>query len=95
MCCAVDPDDKAMSEDALRLPRATELARMVLGEDLEALAGGRALQHDANRAHPGIICEDVSGVSVAVSPADSFRLRWGTGAHQAQDDSGPTTALAG
>ena len=49
MCCAVDTDDKAMSEDALRLPRATELARMVLGEDLEALAGGHALQHRANQ----------------------------------------------
>ena len=36
-----------MSEDALRLPRATELARMVLGEDLEALAGGPAPQHRA------------------------------------------------
>ena len=45
---AVDTDDKAMSEDALRLPRATELARMVLGEDLEALAGGPAPQHGAN-----------------------------------------------
>ena len=52
-CCAVDTDDKAMSEDALRLPRATELARMVLGEDLEALAGGPALQQDASQEYPG------------------------------------------
>ena len=36
---AVDPDAKAMSEGGLKLPHARELARLVFGEDLEALAG--------------------------------------------------------
>lgn len=38
-CCAVDLDDKTMTENDLKLPRAKELARLVFGEDLEALAG--------------------------------------------------------
>ena len=38
-CCAVDPDDKTMTVDDLKLPRAKELARLVFGEDLEVLAG--------------------------------------------------------
>lgn len=36
---AVDPDAKAMEEGGLKLPRARELACLVFGEDLEALAG--------------------------------------------------------
>lgn len=36
---AVDPDDRTMAGDGLKLPRAKELARLVFGEDLDALAG--------------------------------------------------------
>ena len=61
-----------MSEDALRLPRATELARMVLGEDLEALAGGPAPQHDANRAHRGNISQNASELHRALPTAFTF-----------------------
>lgn len=39
ICCAVDPDDKTMTVNDLKLPRAKELARVVFGEDLEVLAG--------------------------------------------------------
>ena len=42
---AVDLDAKEMDEGGLKLPRARELARLVFGEDLEALAGRRSLQH--------------------------------------------------
>ena len=54
-CCAdaVDPDAKAMEEGGLKLPRARELARLVFGEDLEALAGQSVVPpaHSAFRTH--------------------------------------------
>ena len=40
-----------MDEGGLKLPRARELARLVFGEDLEALAGQNSLQQPDCEVH--------------------------------------------
>ena len=58
MVCAdaVDPDAKAMDKGGLKLPRARELARLVFGEDLEALAGGWPLRQLDFEVHREATC---------------------------------------